>query len=99
MAIFRIATFVNDTQLYDGMRQSFELAGFVEPLAVYTVEQGEPYSSISRLGQASEPYVILLHQDVLCNQGDTAADLLARLRALTILDPSWAVAGNAGMTA
>ena len=87
---------MNNDVLYADMRASFEQAGFVDPIARYTVESGEPYSAITRLGQSEEPYVILAHQDVLCDQGHTAADLQARLEELTTLDPLWAVAGNAG---
>jgi hypothetical protein len=98
-ALFRIATFVNNSELYEVMRRSFEAAGFVDPIAIYTVEEGEPYSAITRLGSAPERYVILVHQDVRSDHGDTAADLATRLEDLTARDPSWAIAGNAGMTA
>src|SRR5690242_834042 len=90
--IFRIATFVNKPDLYAVMRRTFEAAGFVEPVARYTVETGEPFSAITRLGQAPEPYVILVHQDVRCDQGHTLDDLLNRLEELTRIDPRWAVA-------
>ena len=93
---FRIVSFVNRPELYVAMRESFEAAGFVEPLAHYTVETGDPYTAITRLGQADEPYVILVHQDVFCDQGFTAGDLLARLEELTKLDDRWAIAGNSG---
>lgn len=96
MATFRIATFVNDEEQYGAMRASFETAGFVSPLARYTIEPGEPYSGVTRLGQAEEPYVLLVHQDVHCDWGDTASSLQARLADLTEADPSWVVAGNAG---
>jgi hypothetical protein len=96
LATFRIATFVNDRELYARMRASFEQAGFVEPLARYTIETGEPFAAITRLGSAAEPYVILAHQDVLCDQGQTAADLDRLLGELTKLDDRWVVAGNAG---
>jgi hypothetical protein len=93
---FRIATFVNDVGLYAGMRASFEGAGFTRPVARYTVEEGEPYGAISRLGEAAEPYVVLVHQDVRCDLGDTATTLEQILEDLTLTDSNWAVAGNAG---
>ena len=96
MSTFRIATFVNDRALYEGMRSTFEAAGFREPLARYTIEQGEPYAAITRLGQSKEPYVLLVHQDVRCDLCDTADALQRRLAELTALDPTWAIAGNAG---
>ena len=93
---FRIATFVTDDALYAQMRDSFEAAGFIPPLARYTVQTGNPYETITALGRARETYVILVHQDVRCDQGYGAADLLERLDALTRVDSNWAVAGNAG---
>jgi hypothetical protein len=96
MTTFRIATFVDDDEQYGEMRTSFEAAGFVSPLARFTIEQGEPYRGITRLGKAQEPYVMLVHQDVRCEWGDTADSLQARLAELTRVDPDWAVAGNAG---
>lgn len=96
--MFRIATFVNDAELYKEMRASFEAAGFVVPIARYTIETGDPYEAVTRLGTAYEPYVILVHQDVRCDQGDTAGKLTVALEQLTALDDSWVVAGNAGGT-
>ena len=96
MPTFRIATFVNDERQYGEMRESFEAAGFRPPLARFTVERGEPYAAIHRLGRAEEPYAILVHQDVRCAWGDTAETLAARLAELTARDPEWALAGNAG---
>ncbi|HEX6687805.1 MAG TPA: hypothetical protein VF085_03980 [Solirubrobacterales bacterium] len=96
MTVFRIATFVNDEEHYSAMRASFEASGFTAPLARYTIETGEPYAGITRLGQAVEPYVLLVHQDVRCDRGDTASALQARLDELTESDSKWIVAGNAG---
>jgi hypothetical protein len=98
---FRIATFVNDEALYAGMRRSFEDAGFVEPVTTYEVlsdSTEEPYAAISRLCEAEERYVILVHQDVRCDHGYRVSDLLARLDELTGIDPCWAIAGNVGRT-
>jgi predicted O-methyltransferase YrrM len=96
MTRYLIATFVNDQELYAAMRASFEAAGFVEPIARYTVETGDPYAAITRLGHSETPYVILVHQDVFADQGHGIVQLDAALDELTALDPSWAVAGNAG---
>jgi predicted O-methyltransferase YrrM len=93
---YLIATFVNDQVLYAAMRASFEAAGFVEPVVRYTVESGDPYEAITRLGGSETPYVILVHQDVFADQGHDVVQLDAALDELTALDPSWAVAGNAG---
>jgi hypothetical protein len=97
VAIFRIASFVNDRALYDEMRASFEAAGFVEPEARYTVEPGEPFEAITRLGAGPEPYVLLVHQDVTADQGHGIGELTRALEELTALDEAWAVAGNAGV--
>lgn len=96
MATFRIATFVNDEGQYAAMRSSFETAGFSAPLVRFTVEEGEPYAGITRLGRSEEPYVLLIHQDVRCDWGETPESLQARLAELTAADPDWTVAGNAG---
>ena len=97
-ATFRIATFVNDGALYAHMRASFEAAGFTDPVACYTVEDGEPYSGITRLATAPEPYVLLVHQDVECDQGHCASDLIACLERLSSDHPQWGICGNAGYT-
>jgi hypothetical protein len=100
-ATFRIATFVNDQASYGAMLASFEQAGFVAPETVYEIlsdASEEPHAAIRRLGQAPEPYVVLVHQDVRCDQGHGIADLRGALAALTERDSNWAVAGNAGGT-
>ncbi len=99
LPLFRIATFVNDRASYAAMRASFEAGGFDEPHAVYEALSDaveEPFAAIRRLGRASEPYVLLVHQDVLCDQGHVRSDLVAALDALTRRDDRWALAGNAG---
>lgn len=45
--------------------------------------------------EAQGEYLIICHQDVLFNF-DSREDLQLRLDQLSILDPDWAVAGNAG---
>jgi hypothetical protein len=94
-----MATFVNKGEVYLEMKQSFEAAGFDAPDVVYEVLDDrieDPYSAITRLGQASEQYIVLLHQDVRCDQGHRYNDLLCALEALESTEPRWAVAGNAG---
>jgi hypothetical protein len=98
VTIFRIATFVNDQALYERMRASFEASGFTNPVATYTVETGDPYQAINRLSQDEAAYVLLAHQDVVCDQGVTAETLEETLAELTRIDPSWSIAGNAGLS-
>ena len=60
----------------------------------------DPFAAIRLLrSRANTPYWILCHQDVRLDQGPQADDLLAALIELEEIDPTWAVAGNAGGTA
>jgi hypothetical protein len=96
---FRIATFVTDRAAYAEMRDSFEAAGFVAPSAVYDVLSDsieDPFAAVRRLGMLGDRFVLLVHQDVRCDHGETVATLDAALDALTLHDPTWALAGNAG---
>ena len=98
---FTIATLVTDAKQYAAMKASFVAHGFNETAATYRFidnsagNTADAYSGLrSMLHNAGTPYVILCHQDVQLIDGlDT---LLDRLRALTELDGSWALAGNAG---
>jgi len=80
------------------MVESFKRAGFTGPDVRYTLEEGDPFAAITRLGASREDYVILVHQDVRCDLGYSLQDLAGRLEELTQFDSTWAVAGNAGVT-
>lgn len=98
-APFEIHTFVDSEALYQRMRESFVAAGF-SPDGFVRLADGDddPYAAVTRIGQESTArYPILSHQDVLADQGAGAAELLAALRRLDVLDPRWIVAGNAGV--
>jgi hypothetical protein len=98
MERIRIATFVSDEAVYADMRASFEAAGFVPPLVAYEVLHDlddDPFRAITRLGRLDVELVVLVHQDVRCDQGHGIDDLFA---SVATLDPDWAVAGNAGVT-
>jgi len=99
MERIRLASFVSDDAAYAEMRASFEASGFVPPLVAYEVlrdEKDDPFRAITRLGQLDVDLAVLVHQDVRCDQGHGIDDLIA---AVGGLDPSWAVAGNAGVVA
>ena len=103
---FDVYTFVADDEQYAAMRLSFEAAGFEPPRARFIrledrsrPDGSDPYEIISRIGeQQDRPYVVLVHQDVRVDQGHGIEHLLAALRELDELDPSWVAAGNAGGT-
>jgi hypothetical protein len=107
-AAFEVFTFVTDDAAYDAMRRSFMSAGMGPPLARFVrladARRGgsdvDPFAAIRLLrSRANTPYWILCHQDVRLDQGPQADDLLAALIELEEIDPTWAVAGNAGGTA
>jgi hypothetical protein len=101
---FRISVVSNDPAQYEAMYESFMAAGFSDANSVFEVfrnTQGdnrhEPYGVIRRVAaEATERYLIFCHQDVRLRPGGHDA-LLAQLRQLDQNDPTWAVAGNAGV--
>ena len=99
---FTIATLVNNRTHYDEMRQSFEDGGFKRSDCEYLfidntgAQQTCAYRGLDRLlSEAQGEYVILCHQDVRIVD-DGRPELEARLAELDTIDPTWAVAGNAG---
>ena len=95
---YTIATLVNNRTQYAAMCASFRAHGFDESCSE-TIAAYDPPSAYSALNamlsQAKGRFVILCHQDVRLI-GDSRAKLDERLAELDALDPSWAVAGNAG---
>ena len=99
---FSICTLVTNEALYRAMCESFRRGGFdgadVEFLYIDNTSGNafEAYEGLNCLiSHARGQYVILCHQDVvLIDDGREA--LLDRLHALEALDPTWALAGNAG---
>ena len=103
---FAIGTVVNSIEQYRAFKESFIAAGFTEDHCSYTVFDNtksnahEPYAAFNALQAATtEPYLILCHQDVLADQGHGYPELLAIIEQLDRIDPSWAIAGNAGCDA
>ena len=99
---FSIATLVTDPAAHAEMRASFEAHGFADPDCEYLSidntgpEQTCAYKGLNAaLAAARGTYVILCHQDVRL-LADDRSTLEARLSELSVLDPNWALAGNAG---
>jgi len=100
---FDVYTFVTDEDHYEAMLASFRVAGMSPALARFVRLSGDggndPFGAIGRLfAAAADRYAILCHQDVRLDQGMGANELLSALAHLDSLDPSWVVAGNAGVT-
>lgn len=100
---FHICTIANNLAQYAQMKQTFVAAGFDEESCRYTLLDNssgnvhEPYQSYNAiLAQATEPYVLFCHQDLLLNRRHGRDHLLSVLADLNVRDPLWAVAGNAG---
>lgn len=91
-----VYTFVNDDTQYHEMRESFAASGF-ESLVSLRDDESDPYEAINRIG-GGDGYAVLCHQDVRLDQGAGLNELHAVIADLNARDPSWAVAGNAGVT-
>jgi hypothetical protein len=101
--IFSVCTLVNDPAQHAAMRASFVGGGFVPGTAEFLRLDNSAgntwcaYTGLAHLLDAARgEYVVLCHQDVRL-LSDGAAELAARLTELTERDPSWALAGNAGV--
>ncbi len=100
--LFTICTLVTRPADYAEMTATFLAGGFTADVAEYLYLDNsagnawDAYSGFAQMfGQARGRYVIYCHQDVRL-LADGARDLLARLAELDRLDPTWALAGNAG---
>ena len=101
--MFCICTIANNLTQYAEMRQSLSDAGFTEDRCRFLLFDNsaenafEPYSIINRvLDEATEPYVIACHQDILLDQGVGFDQLIAQIDILNRQHPAWAIAGNCG---
>jgi hypothetical protein len=99
---YSICTIVTNEEEYQEMLSSFEKAGFDNTNSEFIYadnSQGnrhDGYETVNRfLRSARGRYVVLCHQDIRLHD-DGILDLDQALDALTIHDPSWAAAGNAG---
>lgn len=85
------------------MKTSFLQAGFDESQCRYRVFDNstqnlhDPYGVINAvLAEATEPYVIFCHQDILIDQCDNFGSLVRLIEEMDVIDPNWAILGNAG---
>jgi len=99
---FSICTLVNHMPEYEQMVASFIQAGFspisCEFLYVDNTQSNtyDAYSGLNTmLQQARGKYVVLCHQDILL-EFHHRKELETRIEELDTLDPTWAIAGNAG---
>ncbi len=99
---YSIATLVNDREQYEAMVNSLVSGGFDGDDCEYLyidntkTNQACAYSGLNAiLNVARGHHVVLCHQDIRLLT-ETRSDLDARLEELEALDPSWALAGNAG---
>lgn len=101
---FSICSLVTNPAQYAAMRSSFERGDFDTNCEYLCIDNSsgnrlDAYAGITAmLAAAQGDIVILCHQDVTL-LADGRAELEARLAELAHLDPDWAIAGNAGMTA
>jgi hypothetical protein len=100
---FSFGTLVTDHIQYAAMRASFEARGFRGDDCEYLIVDNsagnvaDAYAGCrDLLNRAKGTFVILCHQDVVAI--DDRARLEACLAELDAIDPTWAVAGNAGGT-
>ena len=99
---YTIATLVNSRVHHEEMVASFRAKGFAAPDCEYlfidnTTGNGtDAYRGLNKLlADARGEFIILCHQDVRLVDDDRARLDLC-LAQLEVLDPTWAVAGNAG---
>lgn len=99
---FSICTLVTNQVEYGEMLASFEKADFSSPTCEFLYvdnTRGNTFDAYAGLNvllqQAQGKYVILCHQDILL-KFDRRDRLEQKVSELAVLDPKWAVAGNAG---
>ncbi len=99
---YTFGTLVNDREMYDALVASFIAGGFTsEDCEFFFIDNtGEGQTCAYRglnaiLNVARGRHVILCHQDVILLK-DKRIDLDKLFSDLTIKDPDWALAGNAG---
>ena len=102
---YTIATLVNSRVHHEEMVASFRAKGFAGPdVEVLFIDNTtgngtDAYRGLNRLmADARGEFIILCHQDVRLVDDDRAKLDLC-LAQLDVLDPNWAVAGNAGAVA
>lgn len=100
--IFSIGTLVTDLDEYLKMLESFYEKGFSSDKCEYIYidntsgNKQDAFKGLNRiLNSAKASYVIMCHQDIRIHADDFDT-LVTKLQELELVDPKWAVAGNAG---
>lgn len=98
---FSVCTLVRNRDKYGEMVDSFMAAGFGADVEYLYIDNSvtnrySAYAGLNHLLKSSGGrYVILCHEDIKL-LGDDRAVLETRLSELSLIDPNWALAGNAG---
>ena len=99
---FSVCTLVNDWGQYQGMLESFRVAGFTPPYCEFLYLDNRPGNRFDGftglnlfLATAQGRHIILCHQDIRLDYDriDRLANLISEMDAC---DPHWAVLGNGG---
>lgn len=99
---FSICTLVTNFDEYSEMSASFKKAGFNEENSEFFYidnsngNSDDGFSGLNKfLNLSTAQYIIICHQDILL-QFDNIDILNQRITEINILDPNWAILGNAG---
>lgn len=100
---YSVCTLVTRKEQYLEMLSSFIKGGFTEDICEYLIVDNsvtnkmDAYQGLNSLLQnASGEYVILCHQDIELIGENSRLQLEQRITEITVIDPNWAVLGNAG---
>ena len=101
---YSVCTLVSSHAKYEEMISSFCTHGFTADVCEYiyidnsSCNKMDAYAGINFfLLHAKGEYIIICHQDIVL-LADDIATLDARIEELNVLDPKWAICGNAGAT-
>ncbi|WP_419699823.1 hypothetical protein [Mucilaginibacter sp. NFX135] len=100
---YSVCTLVTRKEQYTEMLNSFIEGGFTEDICEYLVVDNSEINRMDAyqglnvlLQQAKGEYVILCHQDILLTGTSNKQLLDRRIEEISVLDPRWAILGNAG---
>lgn len=100
--LFTIVTLVASQERYDALLLSAEAKGFTPANSEFfaldnrDANRFDGFDAMRRaITEAKGRYIVFTHDDIEFH-ADGAAELEARLAELTVLDPDWTLAGNAG---
>lgn len=103
--VFQFATIYNDSAQLAALQASLLAAGFDEARCDFRVfdnsngNRFEPFAAFAEAARSSRAhYLVFCHQDVRFDLGHGYERLVEMLAELDERHPTWAVAGNAGIT-